>query len=154
MSEVEKPDAIDLELLEIQEEHGGLLRPVDVVAFAKDPDTALHGRFEWDNEKASQEYRLWQARQIIRVRVTVLDMGGETISVRAYQSLPSDRAEDDGGYRSIGVIMAAPEMRRQLLESARKEMTYFRLKYHVLSELAGVFKAMGRVEGRLAGKRR
>jgi hypothetical protein len=64
--------AIVAELETIRRNAGGVLRPEDVVSFAADPDTELHSRFEWDDTEAAQQYRLWQARQLIRVTVTVL----------------------------------------------------------------------------------
>ena len=57
------------ELEQIRKANDGELRPADVVEFARNPDTALHSRFTWDDDKAAAEYRLWQARELIRVVV-------------------------------------------------------------------------------------
>ena len=41
------------------------LHAEDVVTAARDPISPLHGKFEWEDSKAAQQYRLWQARQLI-----------------------------------------------------------------------------------------
>lgn len=43
------------ELEIIREKHGGTIRPEDVVEFAKDPSTALHECFEWNDRKAAKK---------------------------------------------------------------------------------------------------
>ena len=49
---------------QIADAHGGKLRPKDVVEFARNPATALHECFEWDDKKAAVQGRLWeQARE-------------------------------------------------------------------------------------------
>ena len=45
----------------------GKLTPSGILAMAKKEDSPLHKLFEWDDAKASQEYRLIQARQLIKV---------------------------------------------------------------------------------------
>jgi hypothetical protein len=46
------------ELNQIAATHGGELREEDVVEFAKNPETALHDYFTWDDKKAAAKYRL------------------------------------------------------------------------------------------------
>ena len=41
------------------------LHAEDVVSAARDPISPLHGKFEWEDSKAAQQYRLWQARKLI-----------------------------------------------------------------------------------------
>jgi len=131
------------ELKIIQKQNRGILRPLQIVEFAKDPNTALHSRFEWDDSKAGHEYRLWQAREIIRVRVKMFKQNDEmtTIRVRELVSLPKDRKTPGGGYRSIDDVMKKPHLRNQLLDSAFQDMNRFEEKYRLLSELTEVFEA-------------
>jgi hypothetical protein len=53
------------ELGRIHEQHGAL-RPVDVVNEARPEDAALHPAFEWNNQKAAEEWRVHTARNLIR----------------------------------------------------------------------------------------
>jgi len=129
--------AIQQELESIRRSAGGLLRPEDVVEFARSPETALHEEFTWDDSEAAHQYRLWQARQVIRVNVTVI--GNTESKVRAYVSLGSDRQNQGGGYRAITDVMSDAERRRELINQAFAEFDRWRKRYQELTELAPLF---------------
>jgi hypothetical protein len=74
------------ELERIRIRYGGVLKPKDVVETARDPENVLHPRFEWDDEKAGEQYRLLQARQLIRVSVIVTGEE-DTEPIKAYWSI-------------------------------------------------------------------
>lgn len=141
-------ELIRSELEQIRCANGGLLRPEDVVKFARNKRTALHGEFEWDDAKASAEFRLWQARNVIRVTVTVLPSPhSDQEPVRAYVSVVSDRVQPGGGYRAIGDVMTNDEMRAELVNDALGEVKRWRRKYERLRELVPIFKAIDKVDG-------
>jgi len=132
------------ELETIRRANDWILRPVDVVERAADPDSPLHGCFEWDDTKAGQEYRLQQARHLIRVTVCLLPYHkGRTI--KAYVSMQADRHIPGGGYRSLVDVMTNEESRAALLEQALAELGTWKRKYHDIKELEPVFEAMGKV---------
>lgn len=145
-----KDDQIKKELLKIQKANRGILKPDDVVEFARDSNTALHSRFQWDDTKAAHEYRLWQAREIIRVVVIMLP--NHNMETRAFVSLQSDRNKPGGGYRGTVSVMKSPDTRMELLGQALREHRAWEQKYIHLSELADVFKAAERVEKRIEKK--
>lgn len=136
------------ELDRIRRSHGGVLLPNDVVAAAKSTKSPLHGQFTWDDSRAAHEYRLEQARHLIRVAVTILEPTGDR-EVRAFVSLRNDRANVGGGYRAIVDVLSSDKLRAQMLAEARADMLAFQVKYSSLEELAGVFKA---IEAALAAK--
>jgi hypothetical protein len=145
----ERRELIREELEQIRQSHGGLLRPEDVVRFARNKRTALHSEFEWDDEKASAEYRLWQARCVIRVSVTVLPSPhSDQEPVRAYVSVVRDRVQPGGGYRSIVDVMGDEEMRSELVNEALGEVKRWRRKYERLRELVPIFRAIDKVEAK------
>lgn len=133
----------------------GMCVPSDVVKYAEDPKTKLHSRFTWDDEKAGHNYRLWQARQVIRLELKVITTGDrenaelifnmpeKKVQTRQYVSLSTDR--DSGGYRSIDVILEDEALRAQMVKDALLELQIFRAKYKSLKELAEVFAAIDRV---------
>jgi hypothetical protein len=133
------------ELEVIRNKTGGALQPADVVKFARNPKTALHGAFCWDDGEAAEQYRLWQARQVIRVCVTVREEV-EGPPVRAYVSLQEDRG--DVGYRLLDDVMSDEEMREQLLAQALAELNRWKVRYQQLRELAPVFEAAENVSRR------
>lgn len=147
---------VEEELEEIRSMNNGKIEPKKVVDYARDPNTSLHGKFQWDDSAAAESYREWQARKIISLVFCVVsqDKKGQTcisaditdngIKTRSYVSLSTERV-DDGGYRGIDEVLGDAEMRLQLLEDAKSEMNLFRRKYAVLKELAVVFEAMDKV---------
>ena len=141
-----KKAAIQKELDLIARKHNGLLRPENVVDAAKNKESVLHSCFEWNNTKAAKEYRLWQAREIIAVHVTVLHK--ETKPTRVYVSMMNDRIRPGGGYRPIEVVLSNKILRKQFLNEALADLKRIEDKYNQLTELAEVFKAIRRVSRR------
>ena len=108
-------------------EHEGVLKPESVVEHASNPESALHGQFTWDDDKAAQEYRLWQARKLINVCVTVLPNLNKEF--RAFVSLGSDRKQKGGGYRWTVDVFSDKDMREELLTQALAELRRIRRQY-------------------------
>jgi hypothetical protein len=146
------------ELEIVRESNSGILDAERVVFYARNPETALHSKFQWDDTKAAEAYRLSQARQIIRLEVTVVkaEPGGKINFLpkiqpdnhgslhRKYVSLSHDRGVD-GGYRLLSDVVANPAMRHQLLTDAKRDMQIFRKKYGSLDALSGIFSEMDKV---------
>lgn len=116
--------------------------PEDVVAFAADPDTALHARFEWDDSKAGHMYRVEQARHILRVYVTVVDDGGNKAPMRMFAVL---REQDGGstGYRTTEDVLSDPLARAELLLGLLHRLDSV-CKSYPLAELDPIRKAIDR----------
>ena len=147
------PTKIDEELAAIAAQHDGLVRAENVVEFAMNPATALHGQFPWDDRVAAHERRLDIARGIIRARVVYLPrQNAEPVRVRAYFSLPDDRLTPGGGYRTTVSILSDTERRNRLLAQALAELAAFKRKYAMLAELAVVFAAAEEVKAPIAAE--
>ena len=140
---MKKRQAIRAELETIRRKNKNILRAEDVVEFAKDPNTALNGCFEWNDKRAAHQHRLEQARTIIRVHIIVTEM--KTEPVRTFVSLINDRKTKGGGYRHIKDVMSSDEMRESLLQEARWDMERFKAKYKNLLQLSKVFDSMEEV---------
>jgi hypothetical protein len=136
--------AIKRELDTLQKSHGGLLKAEDIVRFAKNPRTALHGRFTWDNTEAGKKWRLHEARMLLHVYVTVTQESVQPVQM--YISLPTDRKQPGGGYRTYESICQSPERYGVLLASALADLRRVQAKYRTLKELQPVFEAVDRVE--------
>jgi hypothetical protein len=134
-----------VELIRIAKKHDGVLRSEDVVKAAKDPQNALHPCFEWNNRIAGHEYRLMQARHLIRVHVTVLDNAADVGPVNVFVSLTPDRKEPGGGYRIMVNVLEDPDQRAMLLEDAARDFRFWKSKYQHLTELAQIFAAADQV---------
>lgn len=131
---------VQRELLAICKENHGVLRPEDVVERAKNSKSPLHPLFTWDDTAAAREYRIWQARELIRVSVITLPEAPNE-PIRTFVSLMSDRRKVAGGYRCLTTVLSNSRQRAILLEQALKELKYWEKKYKQLTELAPIFAA-------------
>lgn len=122
-------DPIQHELAKLEEKHGRL-DPTTVVEFAKNPETALHARFTWDDTRAAEQWRLHQARNVIRARVTILETESGPVSVRAYPKVSGEQ-----GYQTIERVMSRPDLMKQYLEDMKRDYLAFRRKYRDLEML-------------------
>jgi hypothetical protein len=136
--------SVNAELTHIAATNEGILRPYDVVEYARNPTTTLHTKFTWDDEKAAHEYRLEEARRLIRVHVTTIEQVSKPI--RVWVSLKTDRAKDKGGYRLTDDVMNDAEMRKQFLREALEDLKYWRAKYRSIKEFDAIFDAIDQVE--------
>lgn len=135
------------ELKEIRAMNGGTIPPRAVVNYARDPSTRLHSRFTWDDSEAAEQYRLWQARQVLRVYVNVeMPERKNPVRVRPIVSLPSDRKAGNG-YRMLADVMENEDYRLEMLDMAKRELSAFRKKYKTLSELSEVHNAIDSILG-------
>jgi hypothetical protein len=138
MSQQEK---IVRELKALSKQNKGFLTAQHVVEFARDPETALHSRFEWNDNKAAEEYRIWQARQLLRVYVEVIN--DDLKPARIFVSLKSDRYNrSGGGYRPFITVLEDHQLRAEMLQDALEEFKVYRAKYAALRELARAFNDM------------
>jgi hypothetical protein len=113
-----------------------MIHPARLIEWAREnPDSELHGQFEWDDSKAAHEYRLHQARRLIAVHV--IDDSGD----RRVISLVTDRSRG-GGYRDLQTVLSNAEMRRIALRQALGEFNRIRAKYEHLRELASIHEAI------------
>lgn len=141
-----KSNAVAKELELIRRKHRGILRPADVIAFAADEETALHRKFEWNDTEAAHQYRLEQARLIIRTTVRV--MREDLPPIHAYVSLQDDRKHGDS-YRAIEDVMANAGLRNKLLAQAMAEAESWKQRYGHLKKLMPITDAIGAVKKKL-----
>lgn len=140
---IETKTIID-ELNQVKSKNGfNILVPKEVVEFARDENTELHSKFEWDDSIAGEQYRIYQARNLIRT-VIIKDSGIDK-SIHAFVSLSPDRENEGGGYRGIYDVLENTNWRKQMLQDAMNELKSFEEKYKLLSELSLVFDAIHRV---------
>lgn len=140
------------EIDEIRKAHGGVLHARAIVEYARDRATALHAKFEWNNSKAAEQYRLWQARQLICLYVAPADTETGVVKVREYVSLSMDRTKPGGGYRALSEVVSNEFLYQQLLDDALTELQRMQQKYQRIAELRPVFAAAERVRQKTAKK--
>ena len=129
-----KKQAIKEELLSLSRKNGHVT-PEEVVAFARNPKTALHSQFVWNDGEAAEKYRLLQAQKVIRICVEIIprpDGEGNRL-IRTFISLPSDRASGDG-YAITANILSDAELRAEALASIAADLQAIERKYATYSD--------------------
>lgn len=94
-----------------QLEENGNLNPATVVDAARDPASPLHDFFEWDNNAAAEQYRLSQARLLIRrvkIQVTVREI---PMDVMRYVRDP----DEPGNYSNIVRVRSDEDRSRRIV---------------------------------------
>lgn len=103
-----KAQAAGEELVRIRAKHGAVTAR-NTVDESRPEDAPLHEAFEWDDEKAADEFRLQQARTIIRAVVDVTNPDIEPQAV--YVHVRSQDAESEHGtYEPITVVVREPDL--------------------------------------------
>ena len=90
-----------LERIRIREK--GVLTPDAVVADARNVTSPLHGYFTWDDTEAANQFRLEQARTLIRnIKVEVTTT--TTRMAAPFYVRDPQRSSDEQGYRAIAEL--------------------------------------------------
>lgn len=112
----------------------GELTPRAVVDDASSPRSPLHPCFEWNDEKAADNYRLSQARKLIgSIVVAEIDDMPINLETRAFVHVTVDSG---ARYEAIEVAMADSSMRNEVIEKAKREIKLWRARYAAYEEFA------------------
>jgi len=113
--------------------------PHDVLEYAKNnPETVLHSLFQWDNDAAATQYRIWQARRIIgSIQMEVILPNGKSEVVRKYANIqvPINKTQSEQRYVSIDKIAKSPKLSEQTVNKAKRELDAWRRRYKVMREM-------------------
>ena len=133
-----------VELEQIRKVHGSLTA-ANVLERASSPKSAMHNQFDWDDSHAGHQWRLEQARRLIRsMEFISLESPKKTYKEYSIVSLPPDVDEKAPRrvYQSTEEALQDPVMRDEILGNAIRDAISFRRKYAALQELSQVFKAL------------
>jgi hypothetical protein len=100
------PEQVAQELDRISTLRDGL-RPADVVEESRPQDAVLHESFEWDDQRAAELHRHWQARTIIRCVSIVSEEAAGPQPV--YIHVPAT-ADDGPRYMPTEIVVRQPDM--------------------------------------------
>ena len=121
----------------------------EVVELAKDPDNPMHGYFEWDNQKAGHQYRLYQARKLIAgIKITYEDK--PDTEVRLMVSVPSERGKN--GYQLLSLAIKNPDARQELLAEIETWIAFWKERASLLD--TDTLKWLDRYPARRASARK
>jgi hypothetical protein len=110
----------------------GKITPKALVDHARSKDSPIHSLFEWNNAKAAEEYRLWQARELI---VTVkIDYSGQEI--QTYHNIKV--VEGNQGYYHWDDIKKDKNLLNEVIKNAITQLEYWQSKYETYQALSKV----------------
>lgn len=136
-------DAVGKHLDLLRQRARGELTPKDVVEDARNPNSPLHPHFEWDDSEAAEQYRLQQARHLIRAVVAVFVSDEVPVTKqRAYVHVPD---ADAPHYREVRDALSAPDTRNMVLRRALIELHGWRRRYQDLAEFSELIDAIDRL---------
>ena len=126
----------------------GSVSSKDVLEASRDESALLHPCFEWDDARASEKYRLYQANKLIGslICTVVKEESGKSQKenrVRAFVNVTTTGLQ--GSYKPIIQALSNEEERQIVLENAKQDLIRFRDKYSTLTELSAVFRAIDEV---------
>jgi hypothetical protein len=137
------PQVIGEALAKLTAQAEGELRPKAVVDAARDKRHVLHPHFEWDDSVAAENFRLDQARNLIRI-VRVEDEDAKEGSTRAFVSIN----EGSTAYRPAADVKQSVNLQEALWRQAMKELDAFERRYAELADICKLVKqardALGR----------
>lgn len=146
-------NAVGAHLELLRQQCKGELTPRDVLDDAKNPNSPLHSFFEWSDSEAAEQYRLSQARGLIRAVVAIYTQPDQPAQrIRAYVHIAEKGAPH---YRETSHAMSQTKTRQLVLQRAWAEFMQWRKRYQDLKEFAAVFEAADDVAKKLPrpGKR-
>lgn len=112
-------------LEDMQRRHGTITAEL-VLAEATDKAHPLHGYFQWDDKRAAHEYRLEQARLLIR-QVTIIEDGRE---LRAFPFVKSANR-----YAPLQDVLTNTDWRQEVIEDFKRQALAFEARWraHVIA---------------------
>jgi hypothetical protein len=133
------PLAVGKHLELLRQQCKGELTPADVLADARHNNSPLHTYFEWDDSAAAEQYRLKQARGLIRAVVAIYVEPEKPASrVKAFVHIPEAAAPH---YRATHHAMSQKSTRDMVLRRAWEEFMAWKKRYQDLQEFADLFAA-------------
>ena len=114
-------------------ERDGSITPASVLDEARDEASPLHTHFEWDDSEAAEQYRLVQARGLIRrYKVTVEVKPDTFVKVRQFSSVPAADPDDGTDYVLTSEALKDDVQRDFIFQQCIREIATLRAKYGAL----------------------
>lgn len=120
----------------LNEELNGVITPDEVVERAQSELCTLHDWFEWDDTEAAKEYRVRQARDMMRY--IVVDVKREDDTQQTTRVFFNVKTDEGRGYTTLQNVMSIEKLREQVIAGALRELEGWTARYRIYNELSGV----------------
>lgn len=140
-------DAIEQTLYALADANNGRLTPDLLIEAARDPESVLHPRFEWDDSVAAVEYRRAQARALIRtVRI---EFRTETLSFSAPAFVREPGLGRAPGYISTGRLRNDEDQAREAVVAEFARASAALRRAQEVAAALGLSSAIAEIEGQI-----
>lgn len=141
---VQDPKMVGAHLELLRQQCKGELTPQDVLADAKHDNSPLHSFFEWNDGEAAEQYRLQQARGLIRSVVAIyVSEDKPAVRSKMFVHIPEPSAPH---YREAGHAMSQQKTRQMVLQRAWRELQAWKARYKDLKEFSDLFEVIDEVQ--------
>ncbi len=130
-----EPEVAGKTLEAIRKRDGGL-NPEIVVEDARPKNAPLHPAFEWDNATAGQQYRVIQARQMIRSVVCIRENTDTGKKVEEIRYVSIGNLEHKSKYTTTIEALSDEEMKHQVMKDARAQMLGIQRRCQRIEDMA------------------
>lgn len=137
-----KRESVRKELERLDSLRGGKITADEVVAAARKADSPLHNEFEWDDKKAGHQYRLDQARALIRT-IRVEHRVEERIVKAVVYVRDPDVEPNEQGYVRLATLVGDQERQRRLV---RQELERISGSMKRLAEIKEVLQFRDKID--------
>lgn len=130
-------EVVAVELAKLRD--SGDVTAARVVTASEPENAALHPAFEWDNSIAGHEYRLIQARRLIRAIVIVPETAeGEQKAAQSMFVHVPERDQSEGKYVPLSVVSESIDEYERALTEAQRFLDAAERRFLELRRLAEV----------------
>jgi len=131
----------------LRQKFKGELTPKDILDDARHDNSPLHSFFEWSDTEAAEQYRLQQARGLIRSVVAIYVRDDKpAVRQKAYVHVAERSAPH---YREASHAMSQTKTRQLVLQRAWSELRSWKQRYKDLTEFADLIAVIDDVEKHL-----
>ncbi len=104
------------ETIESLKDNSGYITSEGIISSARKKSSPIHDFFEWSNNKAAEEFRLQQARNLVNHIVEVVIVQGERVEQKSFFSVSVKNVGKV--YVNLKEAVENKDYRRQLLSNA------------------------------------
>jgi len=123
----------------------------DLVEDARQASAPTHDFFEWDDTEAAAQYRLNQARYLLRSIHVVVEHNERETETRAFVRVNVQEQDKEVRrvYTSVQYALSEDQLRAQVIEEALRQLENWRKRWAEYDELATVFSAVDKARALL-----
>ena len=144
------PDANEAyEVIEnIKKKRGGIT-PQLLIIESKKKKSLLHNCFEWNDSKAAEEYRIVQAREILRCIIIEIEPDEDYEEIRTIRALiaPSSiEKENNTSYVTVEEVCNDEELQAAYMRQLKRDLDAIKNKIKGFKQFSEVVKAINAVK--------